>query len=85
MMLVGADRLTALIGERSAGTNGNITGAMLPGSFFFTFTGMEVLFPDGSTLHGVGIEPDLEVIPSQADLRDGIDPELLAAIEVLGR
>jgi len=82
MMLTGADRVT-VVGRNSAGTNGNITGARLPGGFYFTFTGMQVLFPDGSRFHGVGIQPDVEVGPTPQDYADGADPELEAAIETL--
>jgi C-terminal processing protease CtpA/Prc len=78
-MLVGADAVT-VIGRNSAGTNGNITGLVLPGGMYFTFTGMEVQYPDGSTFHGVGIVPDVEVVPTAADLRDGRDAEIEAAI-----
>jgi C-terminal processing protease CtpA/Prc len=84
-MLVGAHRLTAIVGEqRSAGTNGNITGVQLPGGFAFSYTGMRVLNPDGSRHHGVGIVPDVDTSLSAADLRDGVDRDLLAAIAVLG-
>src|SRR5439155_24716603 len=82
-MLVGADRLLAVVRQRSAGTNGNITGAHVPGAFAFTYTGMEVRNPDGSTFHGAGIVPDVPVASSAADVRDGIDRELLTAIQVM--
>jgi hypothetical protein len=81
-MLVGADRVT-VVGQRSAGTNGNITGLSLPGGFGFTFTGMEVLNPDGSRFHGIGIEPDVYVPLTAQDLRDGVDRDLLTAIDLL--
>lgn len=83
IMLVGAERVT-VVGRSSAGTNGNITGIQLPGAFSFTFTGMEVLFPDRSQFHGIGIIPDMEVHPSSSDFRDGYDREIAAAVEVLG-
>lgn len=82
MILVGAERVT-VVGRPSAATNGNITGVVLPGSFRFSFTGMEVLFPDRSLFHGVGIVPDVEVAATPADLRDGIDPVLEAARDAL--
>ncbi|MCE9666684.1 S41 family peptidase [Myxococcus stipitatus] len=82
MYLVGADRVTVL-GRQSAGTNGNITRLYLPGYFLFSFTGMEVLYPDRSAFHGVGIVPDIEVIPTAAELAAGKDPELLRAIQHL--
>lgn len=82
MMLVGANRVR-VVGRRTAGTNGNITRLRLQGGFWFYFTGMEVLYPDGSTFHGVGIVPEVEVAPSLEDLAAERDPELLKAIELL--
>jgi C-terminal processing protease CtpA/Prc len=83
-MVVGAGRLTAVIGEQpSAGTNGNITGVQLPGGFGFSYTGMRVLNPDGTRHHGVGIVPTIDTAISAEDLRDGVDRDLLTAIEVL--
>ena len=82
-MLVGAGRLTAIVGQRSAGTNGNLTGAQVPNAFGFLYTGTEVRNPDGSVFHGVGIVPDVPVALSAADLRDGIDRDLIAAIQAM--
>lgn len=82
MMLVGRPGLT-VVGQNSASTNGNVTGAYLPGGYYMKFTGMDILFPDGSLFHGVGIVPDIEVVPTPEQFRDGIDPELAAAIGVL--
>ncbi len=81
-MLVGAQRVR-VVGRRSAGTNGNITGLSLPGDALFIFTGMEILMPDRSTFHGVGIVPDVEVLPTAQDFAAGRDPELLKAVELL--
>ena len=74
----------SVVGRNSAGTNGNVTRLWMPGGVTFTFTGMEVLFPDRSRFHGVGIVPDVEVVPTAEDLAEGRDPELLKAIELLG-
>lgn len=81
-MLVDAKRVT-VVGRRSAGTNGNITGIQLPGAFTFTFTGMEVLHDDRSTFHGIGIVPDVEVQPQASDFRNDNDRDLQRAIEIL--
>lgn len=82
IMLVAAKRVR-VVGQRSAGTNGNITSILLPGFIQFVFTGMEVLYPDGSTFHGVGIVPEVEVAPTAEDIAANRDPELLKAIELL--
>ena len=79
-MLVGADRLRAIVGRQSAGTNGNISAISLPGGFEFSFTGMEVRNPDGSRFHGIGIMPDIEVAIAALDLQNGVDRDLLVAI-----
>jgi C-terminal processing protease CtpA/Prc len=81
-MLVDAGVVT-VVGRDSAATNGNITGVQLPSGFEMSFTGMEVLHADGADFHGIGIVPDVPVVLSAADFRDGIDPELEAAIAVL--
>ena len=81
-MLVDAGRVT-VVGRTSAGTNGNITGVQLPGAFAMSYTGMTVLHADGSPFHGIGIVPDVPVVLDAAAFRDGIDPELQAAIAAL--
>lgn len=81
-MLVDTGRVT-VVGGQSAGTNGNITGARVLGDGYFTWTGMELLNPDGTDFMGVGIQPDVEVAPTREDLRDGLDPVLDAALALL--
>lgn len=82
MMLWDAENVT-VIGEQSAGTNGDITWTYLPGGYYMYFTGMELLNSDGSPVHGIGIPLDHEVRPTAADFAAGIDPELEAAIGFL--
>ncbi|NMO23166.1 peptidase S41 [Pyxidicoccus fallax] len=82
IMLTAAGRVT-VIGRRSAGTNGNITRLSLPGRMMVYFTGMEVLFPDRTRFHGVGIVPDIESAPTAVDIAAGRDTELLRAIQFL--
>ncbi len=72
-----------VVGRPSSGSNGNITGLQLPGDFAMTFTGLGVRFPDGSTFHGVGIQPDVRSERSRQDVVDGVDRVLLDAIDVV--
>ncbi|HAA55390.1 MAG TPA: peptidase S41, partial [Myxococcales bacterium] len=81
-MLKQINRVT-FVGRTTAGTNGNITGLVLPGLFTFTFTGMEILYRDRKPFHGIGIVPDIEVSPTPQDLAQGKDPVLQKAIEFL--
>jgi hypothetical protein len=77
-------RLGALVGEPTAGTNGNVNFISLPGGYLVTYTGMKVLKHDGSRHHGVGIRPTVPVSPSLAGIRAGRDEQLERAIEVVG-
>ncbi len=69
-----------LIGERTAGTSGQ--------PYFFKFdedrsiaVGAKLeTFPDGSPFEGIGIQPDIEVIPTIRDLQQGRDPVLERAV-----
>ncbi len=81
-MVVSQDRVT-VVGQQSASTNGNITGAWLPGQYYVYWTGMRLLNPDGSQFHGVGIVPDVVVEPTAEDFAAGLDPELEAAVAAL--
>ena len=83
LLLEGAGRPSAFVGQQSAGTNGNITGVYLPGGFGFLYTGTNVRRADGSQFHGIGLQPDLPVPLTAADLRDGVDRDLLVAIDAL--
>jgi C-terminal processing protease CtpA/Prc len=82
-MLVGNGRVRAVVGHQSSGTNGNITAVQVPGGFAFSYTGMEVRNVDGSQFHAIGILPDVAVQLTAADLRDGIDRDVLEAITLL--
>lgn len=70
MYLKIAGRVT-FVGRRTAGCVGNATYVNLPGGGRFTFTGMRVTWPDGSPVWGLGISPDVPVIPQTND-RDAI-------------
>jgi len=83
MGIVEAHKLGEIIGETTAGTNGNINTLKLPGGYRVVFTGMKVLKHDGSRHHGLGIAPTVPVSPTVAGLRAGRDEQLEKALEVL--
>jgi hypothetical protein len=72
-----------VVGQPSAATNGTITNAWLPGQIQMTFTGMRLLNPDRSEFHGIGVVPDIEVVPTAEQFAAGIDPELSEAVDFL--
>jgi C-terminal processing protease CtpA/Prc len=81
--ITSSGRIKKVVGRTSAGTDGNITGLVLPGQLYVTFTGMDVHFPDGREFDALGIVPDVIVPPSPADLAAGIDSDLAAAMQQL--
>lgn len=76
-------KLGAIVGEATAGTNGNINPFMVPGNYTLIFTGMKVLKHDGSQHHGVGIQPTVPVKRTVAGIAAGKDELLEKAIEVV--
>lgn len=76
-------RYAKLVGRTSSGANGNITGIQLPAGLAFTFTGMEVRHPGGGRFHGIGLQPDVPVEPTRADIAAGKDTVLAKGIEVV--
>ena len=85
MGIVEAYKLAEIVGEPTAGTNGNINQLTLPGDYRVIFTGMKVLKHDGSRHHGVGIAPTVPASPTVAGIRAGGDEQVEKAIEVLER
>lgn len=85
MGMVEAGHLGTIVGEPTAGTNGNIANFPLLGGYSITFTGMKVLKHDYSRHHGVGIHPDVPVSRTIAGLVAGRDEALEKAIEVVSR
>jgi C-terminal processing protease CtpA/Prc len=76
-------RLGEIVGEPTAGTNGNVTTVALLGGYFVPFTGMKVLKHDGSPHHGVGIIPTVPCSRTIDGVRAGKDELLERAIEVV--
>jgi hypothetical protein len=76
-------KLGEIIGEATAGTNGNVNPIELPGGYTVMWTGMKVLKHDGTQHHGVGIRPTIPAAPTQAGVAAGRDELLERGIAVL--
>ncbi len=68
------------VGSPTAGANGDVTMARLPGGLRLAFTGQEVRHVDGKQLQQVGIQPHVLVRPTLAGLRAGKDEVLERAL-----
>jgi hypothetical protein len=85
MGYVRAQKLGTIIGGATAGANGNVAQAALPGGFSMVFTGMRVTGHDGrAPFHLIGVVPDIALQPTLAGLRAGRDELLERALQVLG-
>lgn len=75
-------KLAILVGQPTAGTNGNINPFDLPGGYTISWTGMKVLKHNGSQHHGIGILPDVYVTKTIQGIKEGRDEFLDKAIEL---
>lgn len=75
--------LGTIVGQASAGANGNISAFDLPGGYRVIFTGLKVVNRDGGTHHNIGVLPDVAVEPTLAGLREGRDEVLEKALEIV--
>lgn len=78
-------KLATIIGQPSAGTNGNVNPFTLPGAIQVSWTGMKVMKHDGSQHHGVGILPTVYVEKSIKGVREQKDEFLEKAIELASK
>ncbi|WP_144241324.1 S41 family peptidase [Fimbriimonas ginsengisoli] len=76
-------KLGEIVGEPTAGTNGNVNPFALPGGYTVVFTGMKVLKHDGTTHHGVGILPTIPVHRTIAGVAAGRDEALEKALAIV--
>jgi carboxyl-terminal processing protease len=72
-----------LVGEKTAGSSGNPLRVQLPGGGNFRVVTVKMTYPDDKEYIGIGIQPDVEIYPTQMDILKGNDPILNKGIEVL--
>jgi len=82
MGIVEAYHLADIVGETTAGTNGNVNPFMVPGGYILSWTGMRVLRHDGTRHHGVGISPTHPVSRTIKGIAEGRDEVLEKALEL---
>ena len=76
-------KLAQIVGQATAGTNGNVNPFKLPSGHTISWTGMKVLKHDGSRHHGIGILPTVPVERTRQGIAAGKDEILLRAVEVV--
>ncbi|MBL7129538.1 MAG: peptidase S41, partial [Ignavibacteria bacterium] len=76
-------KLAEIVGQPTAGTNGNVNPFLLPGGFKIRWTGMKVLKHDGSQHHLIGIQPTVPVERTIQGVIEGRDEFLEKALEII--
>jgi C-terminal processing protease CtpA/Prc len=76
-------KLGEIVGEPTAGANGNVNPFTLPGGYSVSWTGMKVVKHDGSRHHTIGILPTVPCRRTIAGVAAGRDELLEKALEVI--
>jgi len=76
-------KLAEIVGQPTAGTNGNVNPFVLPGGFQVTWTGMKVLKHNGSQHHLIGILPTVPAERTIQGIIEGRDEFLEKAVEII--
>jgi len=85
MGIIEAYKLAEIIGEPTAGTNGNVNPFTLPGNYRVVWTGMKVLKHDGSRHHGIGILPTTPVSQTIRGVTGRRDEQLERAVAIVSQ
>lgn len=72
-----------VIGNQTAGADGNVTRTILPGGYRVNFSGLGIYYPDGSETQRLGIHVDIPVSYSISDIIYKRDPLLKRALEFI--
>ncbi len=83
MSFIEGYKLGTIIGQPTAGANGNINPFTLIGNCRISWTGMKVLKHDGSQHHAIGVLPDTYVHKTIEGVLSGRDEFLEKAIEIV--
>jgi len=78
-------KLATIVGQTTAGTNGNVNSFTLPGGYTISWTGMRVVKIDGSRHHGLGIKPHVPMERTVGGVRAGRDEFLEKALDIVKR
>lgn len=84
MSIVEHYKLGKIVGEQTAGTNGNINSFQVFGLYQFWHTEMYIPRHDGTVFHGVGVIPQVKLKPNSIkDIVEGRDVFIQEAIKML--
>ncbi|MDX8363354.1 S41 family peptidase [Cytobacillus sp. IB215316] len=79
------NNLGYIVGQPTAGANGDVTESILPGHENIRFTGLKVVKSDGSQHHLIGIEPTHVVERTIEGIKAGKDEYIEKAIQIINQ
>jgi|GEM_PF-573193 len=82
MSIIAHYKLATIVGQPTAGTNGDVNTLTLPGGYQITYSGLKITQLDLSPHQGVGTKPDVYVNKTIKGIREGRDDFLEKAIEI---
>ena len=85
MSFIEGYELAEIVGQPTAGANGNVNPFTLPGGFRVSWTGMRVVKHDGSQHHLIGIQPTVPAERTIQGVIEGRDELLEKALEIIDR
>ena len=85
LLLKAAVPEAVVVGQRTAGANGNATSVLLHADARVLLTGLGAAWGDGTTLQRVGVVPDVPAERSIDGVRKGVDELLVTALDVARR
>lgn len=74
---------TTILGNATAGADGNMTSFHLPGGIYTSISGIAILYSDRKQTQKIGIIPDILVEPTIDGIRNGKDELLERAINLI--
>ena len=69
------------VGEPTSGADGDVTAMVVPGGITLHFSGQSVAHADGAQLQRIGLIPDVRAAQTLADVRAGVDDQMLAGLK----
>ncbi len=76
-------KLATIVGQPTAGANGNVNRVTLPGNYSISFTGMKVLKHNGTQHHTIGVLPDVYIKKTISAMIENRDEFLEKAIQII--
>ena len=77
------NEIAEIVGQATAGADGDVQVFSIPGNLHEHFTGAEVLNSDGSQSHLIGIKPTVPIKRTIEAVKNGEDEYVTKALELI--